>query len=1164
VTRGAGQRTPGRLVRLGLFCCASFFLCSLAIGDSEGSGASANAVSHGSADGENAIKTFTFDGGLKCDLWAAEPLLANPVSFTEDEKGRWYVAETFRQERGVEDIRGHGTWLNDDIASTSINDRLWLMRKRVFLTMAKRLLVVFAVAVGVFGATFFLLPKRKRKLLLIPALLAGVAVIAFWQHTFALKFETSEDRICRLADTSGSGRANESVVFADGFKNALDGTGAGLIARNKSLWFACIPHLWQLQDTNDDGRAELKEKLLTGFGIRFAYRGHDMHGLRFGPDGKLYFSIGDRAMNVTSKEGQHVSETQTGSVMRCDPDGTHFEIFATGLRNPQELAFDAHGNLWTCDNDSDAGDASRFLYLAEGSDAGWRGAFQYLPDRGPWMREKPWDEKAGPQIRYILPCVLNVSNGPSGLSYNPGTGLSERYRNKFFLSDFRGGATASVVHEIGVEPVGAFFRGQHRDFIKGVLTTDVEFGNDGSLYVLDWVESWAGSGKGRIYKFTDPEADRNLQIETQRLIQEGMKDRPGSELARLLGHADCRVRQAAQFELAEKGQASVRILAEVAGDSAQPNPLARLHAIWGLGQLAVKDLNAVNALPALLADANAEVRAQAAKVLGDCRFTGVGDRLVPLLQHEEKRVRYFAALTLGKTRYTAAVDALCAMLAENDDQDPIVRHGGIMGLVGCGTAEGIASKSNDPSAAVRGAAVVALRRLESPRAQLFLNDSDESVVLEAARAIYDVPIPAALPALAALTEKASVTNPHTLRRALSAHYRLGSATNAQALVAFATRDTAAEALRREAIECLAAWAHPNKTDRVLNQWRPLPNRGNADAVTAVRAAIPGLLLKAPSGLQEAVIKLVASLNIREAGETLQNLAMHSGTAPAVRVEAIKALVSLKDNARVTKAAESAVTDADSEVRNQGLQALAKVDPAAAMRLAEKVINGHSVREKQGALLALAEIKNKDSSMLIGDLLDRLTAQTLPAEIQLDVIEAAKRQGSRELKDKVARYEAQLSATDDLAPWRVALTGGDAERGRLIFREKIEAGCIRCHRCEIGESQVGPDLTRIGATKDRAYLLESIVHPDKRIAEGYEAVILTLTDDTVIGGIVVGEDADSLRIRALGTQNQNDVTTVPRTRIKMRQRTPSAMPASLISFLSKSEIRDLVEYLATRQ
>jgi quinoprotein glucose dehydrogenase len=117
---------------------------------------------------------------------------------------------------------------------------------------------------------------------------------------------------------------------------------------------------WRFQDSNGDGKSDAKEKLLSGFGVKFAFRGHDMHGLRFGPDGKLYFSIGDRGLNVKSKEGRQWEVSDTGGILRCNPDGTEFEVFATGVRNPQELAFDELGNLFTGDNNSDAGDRARF------------------------------------------------------------------------------------------------------------------------------------------------------------------------------------------------------------------------------------------------------------------------------------------------------------------------------------------------------------------------------------------------------------------------------------------------------------------------------------------------------------------------------------------------------------------------------------------------------------------------------------------------------------------------------------------------------------------------------------------------------------------------------------------------------------------------------------
>ena len=1128
-----------------------------------GDGALETLIARPSGDGTNAIKTFTYDAGLKCDLWAAEPMLANPVCFTQDEKGRWYVAETFRQNRGVVDIRGHGTWLDDDIASKSVGDRLWLSRKRVLLTLIKRRFVILGSGAFLLVVMVAVFPKRRRVWVAAPALVLTGAFAMDWHRAFSEQFEAHEDRIRRVEDTTGSGHADRATVFADGFRDALDGTGAGLIARGNDVWFTCIPSLWRLENRDGDGSADRKEKLLTGFGIRFAYIGHDMHGLRFGPDGKLYFSIGDRALNVKTKEGTRVTETQSGSILRCNPDGSGFEVFATGMRNPQELAFDERGNLWTCDNDSDAGDASRFMYLAEGGDGGWREAFQYLPSRGPWMTERPWDEKAGPGIRYVIPPVMNVSNGPSGLTYNPGTGLSARYRNQFFLSDFRGGATASVVHQIGVEPKGAFFTGTHRDFVKGILTTDVEFGNDGSLYVLDWVESWGGSGKGRIYRFTDPSADSALQAETERLIREGMGRRGDPELAALMGHADRRVRQAAQFELVGRGPASAAALARIAADTSAPNPLTRLHGIWGLGQLGAKEAAAANALPALLADGDAEVRAQTAKVVGDLRMAGAGDRLAGLLRDPESRVRYFAALSLGKIGHPSAFESLCAMLAENDDRDPILRHGGIMGLAGCATDEQLARKTGDPTAAVRGAAVVALRRLKSPLAAAFLQDPDESVLLEAARAIHDVPIEAAMPALAALTA-GTVQNPRVLTRAVNANYRLGQAANARALVALAVAATAPEAARREALEALGAWAHPNEKDRVLNQWRPIPNRGSADAAVAVTAALPGILRDAPATLQEAVIKTVTNLRIAAAAEPLLQVALSGTSEPRARAEAIRALAALKDAARLSQAAGGAVNDDDAGVRTQGMLALAAVDAGAAVRMAEKSLSGGSVREMQCALPALSEIKNRDSTRLLGGLLDQLLSKTLPEELQLDVIEAAQRHGGGDLRDKLARYAAALSPNDDLAKWRPALAGGDVESGRRIFREKVETGCLRCHKCEVGESQVGPELTHIGATKTRAYLLESIVHPDKRIAEGFETVVLTLKDGRVVAGTLAGEGAGAVRVSTITAQGQAEIVTVPFAQIEDRRRAPSPMPASLAEFLSASEMRDLVEYLASRK
>ncbi len=1067
------------------------------------------ALPAGNQAAENAIKTIQVDPSIKVELFAAEPLLANGVAFTQDEQGRWYVAETYRQEKGVEDNRSHLNWLNDDIAARTTDDRLAMIKK------------------------FYPDPKK-----------------------YAEKFTTFEDRVVRVEDTTGAGRANKTTIFADGFKEPLDGTGAGLLARGGEVWWTCIPHLWRFK-AGPDGKAQAREKLLSGFGVHFAFRGHDMHGLRFGPDGKLYFSIGDRGINVQTKEGKVVAEPDTGCIMRCNPDGAGFEIFATGVRNPQELAFDEFGNLFTGDNNSDSGDQARFTYLVEGGDCGWRMTYQYLTDRGPWNREKLWDPVEAQKARYLIPPIANIAAGPSGLTYNPGTGLSEKHRGRFFLADFRGGANASVVHEIALEPQGAFFKVKERsDFIKGLLNTDVEFGNDGKLYVLDWVESWGGVNKGRIYKFTDAGANAQLQASTKKLIEEGMEKRPPAELAALLAHADQRVRQSAQFELARRGKASTPTLVGVA--QANASQLARLHAVWALGQLA----EAAPLLP-LLADKDGEVRAQTARVLGDLRFAAAGEKLLPLLKDAHPRARQYAALAAGKIAHQPALEPLFAMLAENADKDPILRHAAVMGLAGAAQPGQLAAKAADPSPSVRLGALLALRRQRDPAIAKFLEDKDPAVVLETARAVYDVPIEGALPALGKLVTRKDFKDPNLFSRILNAHYRLGKTENAVALAVFAADPSSPEALRRVALDALSDWPSPSPRDRLLNLHRPLPARGPQDAVAAIAAAIPALLKDPSPAIQQLAARLAARLSIPTAADSLHALALNSAAPPPSRIAAINALASLKDP-RLIEVARAASTDKNATVRTQALQALAAAEPAAAIKAIAAIINTGTPPEKQGALLALAQIKRPETTALLSTLIENLIAGGGTAEIKLDILEAARKLGAPELKARLQQYEASLPAGDLLAPYRVTLAGGNEARGRKIFREKAETQCQRCHKCETGDSLVGPDLTKIGATKDRPYLLESIVTPNKHIAQGFETVVLTLKDKTVAFGRLLKNDPANLTLETYDDKGKPKTQVIPVAKIESRASAPSPMPENLRDFLTKSELRDLIEYLANRK
>ncbi|KAF0169968.1 MAG: heme-binding protein, partial [Limisphaerales bacterium] len=674
-------------------------------------GAARNAINPGEAtrEAELAAKKFKLAPGLKVDLWAAEPQLANPVAFCLDERGRIYVAETHRLHQGVTDIRGHMNWLDEELAAKSTDDMRAL----------------------------------------------------FARHKYDGKTNVSE-RVTMIEDRTGSGLATHYSTFADGiFNSSVDGIGAGLLARRGNVWFANIPNLWLLRDNDGDGQTDgakdLRKSVFTGFGVRVGFLGHDLHGLIIGPDGKLYFSIGDRGANVKSLEGKTVATPEMGAIFRCNQDGSDLEIFHFGLRNPQELSFDQFGNLFTGDNNSDGGDPARWVYAVEGGDTGWRVGWQFIESapwttrRGPWLGERmcyPEDRAA-----HILPPIVNIANGPSGLAYYPGTGLPAKYDGHFLLCDFKGASSASGIWSFKMQPKGASFELVEKEqFIWNALATDVDFGYDGHVYFSDWIEGWAMTGKGRLYRISDPATVKSAE-DVKAIFAGDFTKRSVDELKGLLAHRDMRVRQEAQFTLVEKK--AVSTLVDVATKATEQRP--RLHAIWGLGQLVADKVQGsrfkvqgLAALRPLLADADAEIRAQAAKVLGDARDGEARSGVATLLADPSPRVRHLAAIAIGKLRAPGAVPALAQLLADNADKDAVLRHSGVMGLLGCADARAIAALKTNASPSVRIAAVVALRRLERPEVGQFLADANGRVILEAARAISEIPIPQALPALAAL------------------------------------------------------------------------------------------------------------------------------------------------------------------------------------------------------------------------------------------------------------------------------------------------------------------------------------------------------------------------------------------------------------------------------
>lgn len=1081
-------------------------------------------VAPASDEGLNNIKKFTYPKEFKIDMVAAEPMLANPVAFTIDEQNNFYISETYRYRSSVLDIRHYMFMLEDDLAARTVEDRISFTRKH-------------------FG------PAAE-----------DLAI---------------ESEVVRYIQRGPDGMATKSTIYADRFNTMLDGIASGVLARKGKVYFTNIPNLWELQDTNGDGVADKRNSMSYGWGVRYSYTGHDFHGLAIGPDGKLYFSIGDRGANLKTKEGKTLAYPDEGGVYRCNLDGSDLEIVHRGLRNPQELAFDDYGNLFTGDNDSDNGDRERWVYVVEGGESGWRVGYQHAPlgRAGAWNSEKLWHPAPDNTAAYVLPPIAWLENGPSGLAYNPGTGLPDEYKGSFFLCHFKGQASVSGMHRHTVKQKGASFElVDHGKFIWNTLVTDVEFGYDGSIYFSDWHHDWPKSARGRIYRMTHPEAIKDLAVaQVKQLFAEGFDQRSAKELASLLPHKDKRVRQEAQFALVAKGQSSIPLLTEAAQKST--NQLARLHGIWGLGQFTKQSPKALEALRGLLADKDGEVRAQAAKVIGDAKDAKSLNDLVKLLKDPSDRVKYFAAMGVGKIGQKSTTGAVIEMIRVNADKDLYLRHAGVMALTWINDLKALETATKDESKSVRLATLLAMRRLELPSVASFLNDSDALIALEAARAINDAPISTAMPKLASLVVKPIASEPVALR-AVNANFRLGADANAIVLAQAAANKDASVITRTESLGALGRWAKPPQRDRIVGIYRPLPERSDKTATAALQPVLNDILKTAPNEVRIAAIEAAADLKIKSASVVIAELVKDAKLDAKVRVEALKALETLGYE-KLAEAVQIAVADKAEILRKEGNRIQAKIGPKDATIQLASILEKGSNGEKQGALATLAGIKGEKADQLIGQWLDKLIAGKVPNEIRWDIVaaaesrsgsvEAGKKDGSpasaKAVSDKLAKYIATLNSGTLTAKYRDLQWGGNAENGKKIFYEKIEASCLRCHQIKKEGGDVGPSMDGVATRVNREYLLESIVDPNARIAQGFETVLITKKDDTTVGGILKSEAGDELSILF---QDEDGFKTVKvkKADVKNREKGLSGMPPGLADVLPKQDIRDVIEYLMT--
>lgn len=250
--------------------------------------------------------------------------------------------------------------------------------------------------------------------------------------------------------------------------------------------------LYRLVDTNHNDRFDPEE-------VRFlkAFQGggeHGYHALSLGPDQRIYVLNG----NVTKvpeglsphspfrNYGEDIlslnpdETTRAGGalapgcqVLRTDPDGRDWELFAGGMRNAYDFDFNPDGELFSFDSDNewDWGTPwyrpTRIYHVVSGAEMGWRDGTRAWADTYPDM----------------IGSVVDVGLGsPCGVKFGTQARFPEKYRRALFVQDWSYGRILAV----HLEPQGATYRGTFEEFLKGqpLNLTAMRFGPDGALYFI--------------------------------------------------------------------------------------------------------------------------------------------------------------------------------------------------------------------------------------------------------------------------------------------------------------------------------------------------------------------------------------------------------------------------------------------------------------------------------------------------------------------------------------------------------------------------------------------------------------------------------------------------------------------------------------------------------
>ena len=1066
------------------------------------------------------FKGGTLHSEYKGSTWLAHPKMNGPASIDFDPFGRAFINEARRMARGVPDTRGAGWVTLEDYRLKTVEDRLAsYQRNQDKVEMA-------------------------------------------W-------YTGTPDRVLRFVDEDGNGVPDSGTVFDDRCKETLDGIGFSLLAERDAVYYTCIPALRKLTDGDEDGHAEQHDRLVEGFGVRACFKGHDLHGVIRGPDGRLYFSVGDRGYSVVDDAGVRKSAPQRGAIFRCDDDGTNFEVYAHGLRNPQEIVFDDFGNLFTFDNTGDFGDRARVVYVMDNTDSGWTADYQshhqhankldwgnFRLWQATWVGEGSFDLYSESAPQWIYPPIGHVGNGPSGVVRMTGPAVPPELQGKFLMCNYRGSPTRSSVLTIPIESMGSgFMVGEVTTFLSSLNASDVELGYDGRVFFVEYGAGWSPDNQGSV-QVAEPTNPTFLELgrKVAQLVKEGFSHRTLSELSSLLGHSDQRVRQEAQFAIVQKGSdVAVSLFAGILSN-AKVGEIAPLHAVWGLGQLARSgNENAKENIVKCLTHPFIELRANAARTCGDIMINQARASLLDGLEDASPRVVSLCAIALGRLSPVGDKEVIQSLLqiAERNNGasfDITLRHAIISAFDRMATVGQALSWSEHSSPEVRLLGVIILRKKEHPGVAEFLNDSSTLVRTESIRALYDTSVVDESVGARLLQLSYKGLPVFIQSRLLVAAARWGTADGFARVLDMALDSSLDSKVQNLALRALEQWDEYPSMDPVLGSLRPSPHPRENSRVLAGKYAsryLSYLEQEKRTDFLTLATEVSAVLGIELNANDLQNQILNDGLSSSLRIAFFSRLLEVEGGI-TNDLLLQLLKDSDTKLRALALGEAYSRNIEESIAQAEKAVHLQDAPEL--AKQAIVSIGERYPKRLLEFWKTRSGKNGIDRSVWLDLYKMIEQSNDPEIRSTVKGF-----SSDPTNLYNLALSGGDPNLGEVIFQG--QGACMQCHKIKGKGGEQGPDLSLVGKRLGRRKLLESIVNPSAEISPGYGLSTVILHNGEAYSGRLADENKKEVKIITMDGQD----LTFARKEVSQLSPPISAMPP-MGQVLSTSDLRDLIAYL----